>query len=75
MASNGRVIVGCSHGAEDPDRIVVAYLTRPTGEARSRPVHRPGAQLQGAAPLIRVASDGVTTFNYDDAARRPLAGV
>jgi len=27
MATNGRVIVGCSHGEEDPDRVVVAYLT------------------------------------------------
>jgi predicted peroxiredoxin len=27
MTSNGRVIVGCSHGEEDPDRVVVAYLT------------------------------------------------
>ena len=27
MATNGRVIVGCSHGEEEPDRVVVAYLT------------------------------------------------
>jgi predicted peroxiredoxin len=27
MAGNGRVIVGCTHGEEDPDRVVVAYLT------------------------------------------------
>ncbi len=27
MAGNGRVIVGCTHGAEDPDRVVVSYLT------------------------------------------------
>jgi uncharacterized protein len=26
MAENGRVIVGCTHGEEDPDRVVVAYL-------------------------------------------------
>jgi predicted peroxiredoxin len=24
---NGRVIVGCTHGQEDPDRVVVSYLT------------------------------------------------
>jgi predicted peroxiredoxin len=24
---NGRVIVGCTHGHEDPDRVVVSYLT------------------------------------------------
>ena len=27
MAANGRVIVGCTHGEEDPDRVAVAYLT------------------------------------------------
>jgi predicted peroxiredoxin len=27
MAENRRVIVGCTHGEEDPDRVVVAYLT------------------------------------------------
>jgi uncharacterized protein len=27
MADGNGVIVGCSHGEEDPDRVVVAYLT------------------------------------------------
>lgn len=27
MGENGRVIVGCTHGEEDPDRVAVAYLT------------------------------------------------
>ena len=27
MANNGKVIVGCTHGDEDPDRVVVSYLT------------------------------------------------
>ena len=27
MAGNGKVIVGCTHGAEDPDRVIVSYLT------------------------------------------------
>ena len=27
MSNNGRVVVGCTHGEEDPDRVVVAYLT------------------------------------------------
>jgi predicted peroxiredoxin len=27
MASNRRVIVGCTHGEEDSDRVLVAYLT------------------------------------------------
>lgn len=27
MASSNKVIVGCTHGEEDPDRVTVAYLT------------------------------------------------
>jgi uncharacterized protein len=27
MPDNGRVIVSCTHGAEDPDAVVVSYLT------------------------------------------------
>lgn len=27
MSNNGRVVVGCTHGEEDPDRVAVAYLT------------------------------------------------
>ncbi len=27
MGDKGRVIVGCTHGAEDPDRVAVSYLT------------------------------------------------
>jgi hypothetical protein len=27
MAENGRVVVGCSNGEENPDGAVVAYLT------------------------------------------------
>jgi predicted peroxiredoxin len=27
MATSGRVIVGCTHGEEDPDRVAVSYLT------------------------------------------------
>lgn len=26
MSDSGRVIVGCTHGEEDPDRVAVAYL-------------------------------------------------
>ncbi|MEX2196433.1 MAG: DsrE family protein [Thermoleophilaceae bacterium] len=47
MAGNGRVIVGCSHGEEDPDRVVVAYLTA-------------GAALdQGKDVVMWLTSDGV----------------
>lgn len=48
---------------------------RPAGKARARPVHRPGAQLQGATPLMQLAKDGATTVNHDDAAGSPFAGV
>lgn len=27
MTANGRVIVSCTHGEEDPDRVTVSYLT------------------------------------------------
>ena len=27
MPENGRVIVSCTHGADEPDRVIVAYLT------------------------------------------------
>jgi predicted peroxiredoxin len=27
MATNGKVIVGCTHGEEDPDAVIVSYLT------------------------------------------------
>ena len=47
MATNGRVIVGCSHGEEEPDRVVVAYLTA-------------GAALdQGKNVLMWLTSEGV----------------
>jgi len=47
MASNGRVIVGCTHGEEDPDRVVVAYLTA-------------GAALdQGKEVVLWLTSEGV----------------
>ena len=47
MADNGRVIVGCSHGEEDPDRVVVAYLTA-------------GAALdQGKDVVMWLTSEGV----------------
>ena len=47
MASNGRVVVGCSHGEEDPDNVVVAYLTA-------------GAALdQGKEVVLWLTSEGV----------------
>jgi predicted peroxiredoxin len=47
MAGNGKVIVGCSHGEEDPDGVVVSYLTA-------------GAALdEGKDVLMWLTSDGV----------------
>ena len=47
MAGNGRVIVSCTHGAEDPDRVVVSYLTA-------------GAALdQGKEVVMWLSADGV----------------
>ena len=47
MAGNGRVIVGCTHGEEDPDRVAVAYLTA-------------GAALdQGKDVVLWLSVDGV----------------
>jgi predicted peroxiredoxin len=47
MAGNGRVVVGCSHGDEDPDTVAVAYLTA-------------GAALdQGKEVVLWLTSDGV----------------
>jgi predicted peroxiredoxin len=47
MASNGRVIVGCSAGEDHPDTVAVAYLTA-------------GAALdQGKEVVMWLTSDGV----------------
>ena len=47
MPRNGRVIVGCTHGEEDPDRVAVSYLTA-------------GAALdQGKEVVMWLSSEGV----------------
>jgi predicted peroxiredoxin len=47
MPENGRVVVGCTHGEEDPDRVVVSYLTA-------------GAALdQGKQVVMWLSSEGV----------------
>jgi predicted peroxiredoxin len=47
MPPNGRVIVGCTHGEEDPDRVAVSYLTA-------------GAALdQGKQVVMWLTSEGV----------------
>ncbi len=47
MPENGRVVVGCTHGEEDPDRVVVSYLTA-------------GAALdQGKHVVMWLSSEGV----------------
>lgn len=60
MAANGRVIVGCAHGEEDPDSVAVAYLTA-------------GAALdQGKEVVMWLTSDGVRlgTAGYSDGIRK-----
>jgi predicted peroxiredoxin len=47
MAETGKVVVGCSHGEEDPDKVVVSYLTA-------------GAALdQGKDVVMWLTSEGV----------------
>jgi predicted peroxiredoxin len=47
MPGNGRVIVGCTRGEEDPDRVLVSYLTA-------------GAALdQGKEVVLWLSSEGV----------------
>ena len=47
MPDNGRVIVSCTHGAENPDNVVVSYLTA-------------GAALdQGKEVVMWLTSEGV----------------
>lgn len=47
MDTNGRVIISCTHGEEDPDRVAVAYLTA-------------GAALdQGKDVVMWLSADGV----------------
>jgi predicted peroxiredoxin len=47
MTTNGKVIVGCTHGEEDPDSVVVAYLVA-------------GAALdQGKDVVLWLTSEGV----------------
>src|SRR5919202_5665001 len=59
MAANGRVIVGCTHGEEDPESVVVAYLTA-------------GAALdKGKEVVMWLTSEGVRlgTRGYADGIR------
>src|ERR671939_257691 len=47
MPAKGKVIVGCTHGSEEPDRVIVSYLTA-------------GAALdQGKEVVLWLTSDGV----------------
>jgi predicted peroxiredoxin len=59
---NGRVIVGCTHGEESPDRVVVSYLTA-------------GAALdQGKQVVMWLTSEGVrlALHGYVDPIRSEL---
>ena len=63
MAENGRVIVGCTHGEEDPDRVVVAYLTATAALDQGKEVvmwltvEGVRLALRGYADRIRVDQD------------------
>jgi uncharacterized protein len=63
MADGDRVIVGCTHGEEDPDRVVVAYLTAGAALDKGKDVvmwlTADGVRLalQGYADRIRVGME------------------
>ena len=63
MADNTRVVVGCSHGDENPDGVVVAYLTAGAALDQDREVvlwlSSDGVRLaiQGYADGIRTDKD------------------
>ena len=63
MAINGRVIVGCTHGEEDSDRVLVAYLTAGAALDQGREVvmwlTAEGVRLalRGYAERIRAGQD------------------
>jgi uncharacterized protein len=62
MPANDRVIVGCSHGEDNPDAVVVSYLTA-------------GAALdQGKQVVMWLTSDGVRLAlrGYADPIRKDL---
>jgi predicted peroxiredoxin len=53
MADGKRVIVGCTHGEEDPDRVVVAYLTAVAALERGKEV-----VMWLTSDGVRLAMDG-----------------
>jgi uncharacterized protein len=63
MADNARVIVGCTHGEEDPDRVIVAYLTATAALDQGKDVvmwltvEGVRLALQGQADRIRAAQE------------------
>jgi predicted peroxiredoxin len=63
MADNDRVVVGCTHGEDDPDRVAVSYLTAGAALEQGREVvlwlSSEGVRLalQGYADRIRVDRD------------------
>lgn len=63
MANGDRVIVGCTHGEEDPDRVVAAYMTAVAALDKGKDVVMwltvDGVRLalQGYADRIRVGME------------------
>jgi uncharacterized protein len=66
MAGNGRVVVGCSHGDEDPDTGGRFYVCPICFKERdlSEDELVENAELKGASPLMDFAGDGALTFTY-----------
>jgi predicted peroxiredoxin len=55
---NGKVIVGCTHGEEDPDRVVTAYLTAGAAVDKGKDVVM-RLTVEGVHPGLRGYADGI----------------
>ena len=58
MADGDRVIVGCTHGEEDPDRVVCAYLTAGAALDQGRDVVM-WLTVEGVRLALRGYADGI----------------
>ncbi len=58
MANGDRVIVGCTHGEEDPDRVVTAYLTAVAALDQGKDVVM-WLTVEGVRLALRGYADGI----------------
>jgi predicted peroxiredoxin len=58
MANGDRVIVGCTHGEEDPDRVVTAYLTAGAALDQGKDVVM-WLTVEGVRLALRGYADGI----------------